>query len=76
MANIWQVYRGNMTAKEAAQGFVRAYWAEARKIAGFKPDGTFKVVRGLRTYRVFEDGDLWVIEVVEAEQPAESEGKK
>ncbi len=62
---IWQVYGGSKTAKDAAQEFARSYWAEARKITGFKPDGTFKVMRGLRTYRVFEDGDLWVVEVVD-----------
>lgn len=62
---IWQVYGYNKTAKDAAEEFVRTYWGEPRKIKGFKPDGTFKVVRGLRTYRVFEDGDLFVIEVVD-----------
>ncbi len=39
---IWQVYGGSKTAKDAAQEFARSYWAEARKITGFKPDGTFK----------------------------------
>lgn len=62
---IWQVYGGNKTAKGAAQEFARTYWAEPRKITGYKSDGTFKVVRGLRTYRVIEDGDLYVIEVVD-----------
>jgi len=61
---IWQVYGGNKTAQDAAREFARTYWAEPRKITGFKPDGTFKVVRGLREYRVFEKGDLWAIEVV------------
>jgi len=64
--NIWQVYGYNKTAKDAAQEFVRTYWAEARKIKGFKADGTFKVVGGLRTYRVFQDGDNWAVEVVDS----------
>jgi len=63
--NIWQVYGYGKTAKDTAQEFARTYWTEPRKITGFKADGTFKVVRGLRTYRVFEDGDVWAIEVVD-----------
>lgn len=62
---IWQVYSPNKTAKEAAQEFARTHWAEPRKITGFQPDGTFKLVRGLRTYRVFKKDDLWVIEFTE-----------
>jgi len=61
---VWQVYGHNRTAKDAAQEFARTHWAEPRKITGFKADNTFKLVRGLRTYRVFLEGELWVIEVV------------
>jgi hypothetical protein len=61
---IWQVDSYNKTAKSAADEFARTYWQEPRKIRGLKPDGTFKVVGGVRTYRVKHDGRLFVIEVV------------
>lgn len=61
---VWQVYGYGRTAKDAAQEFARTHWAEPRKITGFKLDGTFKLVRGLRTYRVFQDGEAWAIEVI------------
>lgn len=61
---IWQVYGGNKTAESAAREFARTHWAEPRKITGFKTDGTFKLVGGVRTYQVLADRDLFVIEVV------------
>jgi hypothetical protein len=40
------------TAKNAAIEFARSYWAQPRKVVGFKADGTFQVKDGVRTYRV------------------------
>jgi hypothetical protein len=62
---VWQVDDSSKTAKDVARDFARTYWAEPRRVVGFKSDGAFKVTRGVRTYRVFEDGKLWVVEVVD-----------
>lgn len=64
---IWEIRDGSKTALDAAQEFARTYWAAPRKINNYTPDGFFSVVRGLRIYRVFIDGDLWVVEVVKVE---------
>jgi len=72
---IWQVDNYNKTAKSAAEEFARTYWQEQRKIRGLKPDGTFKVVGGIRTYRVRKDGRLFVIEVV-AQNPRKRKVKR
>lgn len=64
---VWQLRDGSKTAEVAAREFVRTYWAKPRKIWNFTPDGFFSVAGGLRMYRVFEDGDLWVVEVVKVE---------
>jgi hypothetical protein len=72
---IWQVDNYNKTAKSAAEEFARTYWQEQRKIRGLKPDGTFKVVGGIRTYRVRKDGRLFAIEVV-AQNPRKRKAKR
>lgn len=66
---VWQTAGGgDKTALQMAQEFARTHWAEPRKIRNFTPDGLFSLVRGLRMYRIFMDGDLWVVEVVEVKR--------
>jgi hypothetical protein len=53
METLYACEAHNNTAKDAAQHFVRDYWAQPRKLKNWKPDArTFSVVGGSRTYEV------------------------
>lgn len=49
---LW-TYDGSVSAGAVAEMFAKRYWNKPRKLDGpVKPDGTFKVVDGVATYRV------------------------
>jgi hypothetical protein len=68
---IWQCEKYDVTAKEAIEQFCRSYWAQPRRHHKIQPDGTFKMVGGLATYRCVVHGTdqfgRWHIEKIGGE---------
>lgn len=63
---IWQREGAHYTVRTAANEFARAYWQEPREIVKWTPlpgnAAAFQVKDGVATYRVFCEGQLFVVE--------------
>lgn len=63
---IWQREGAHYTVRTAANEFARTYWQEPREIVKWTPlpgnAAAFQVKDGVATYRVFCEGQLFVVE--------------
>lgn len=58
---IYKVEGGDMTGRDAAAEFVRVFWAEPRKVAGWVGTGYFRIVGSDTLFRVELVDGCWEI---------------